>query len=224
MKRLFISDVHVGKADSKYADLAMLLHNEQFDEIYIIGDLVDLWVDSLKDIKKRNALFFSVFQSLKDKGVKIHYVLGNHDLNLDVNDVFFKDLSINLTYTIELENKKVRLIHGHQYDFLIMDFFPLSKIAAFLYNLILKIFKKEVNSLKVSLAAKQAEKAYHSLVDEIEKHALADNKDCNVLLMGHTHAPKQIVTNGILYLNCGDWVSHKSYVIEENSQFTLYNI
>jgi len=225
MRRLFVSDIHVGKPDSQYANFAMFLHNEQFfDEIYFIGDLIDLWADNFKNIKKEYALFFSVLQALKEKNIKIFYVLGNHDLNIDVNDSFFKDLSINVTYLIEIEGKKVRLIHGHQYDFLISKYFYFTKIITCIYDLILKIFKKDLNCLKTSLSSKQNSKIYDKLVDDIEKHALADNQDCDVLLMGHTHVPKQLINGKINYFNTGDWVKHKSYVIEENGQFSLKQI
>ena len=55
-------------------------------------------------------------------------------------------------------------------------------------------------------------------------HNIPENKNCDVLLYGHTHIPKHKNTDGVMHLNCGSVSIPKensphSYLIYENNRF-----
>ena len=70
---------------------------------------------------------------------------------------------------------------------------------------------------------KNIEKKNRNKVDKFD--ILEKNKDIDIFIMGHTHAPEIINENidnkNIIYANSGDWVQHSSYLILENGKIYL---
>ena len=76
----WISDVHLGTRGSKAAALLNFLRETEFETLYVVGDLIDIWA-------LRRAIYWpqehnDVVQKLLRKGRKgteIIYIIGNHD-------------------------------------------------------------------------------------------------------------------------------------------------
>jgi UDP-2,3-diacylglucosamine hydrolase len=82
----FISDLHLGlqspekeKAkENLFVDFIANIKNDA-DELFILGDLFDYWFEYKRVIQKGFVKTLAALQSLSEKGVKIHYLIGNHD-------------------------------------------------------------------------------------------------------------------------------------------------
>ena len=76
----WISDLHLGTRGSKATDLLNFLRETEFETLYLVGDVIDIWA-------LRRAIYWpqehnDVIQKLLRKGRKgteIIYIVGNHD-------------------------------------------------------------------------------------------------------------------------------------------------
>ena len=83
IRTLFISDVHLGTRKSQPSKLLDVLRIYEYDELIIIGDFIDL--TSLKNKLYWTPEHSTVIQKilrLSRKGVKVTYIIGNHDYYL----------------------------------------------------------------------------------------------------------------------------------------------
>ena len=183
MKRLIISDVHLGAPyfDKKYKLMNLL--SKDFDEIIVVGDFYELLgFKSLDQIKKEDSDLMTIIDNKN-----IIFIKGNHDLESCHLDNFMFELP---------NGKKVILVHGHQFDGTEDKGFW-TKVNIILY----KIFKIEVRRYLRTL------KDYSKLYAK----ALAYYKEkCDYLILGHTHEPFVDTENNIY--NCGDWLEHCSWI------------
>jgi len=54
----------------------------------------------------------------------------------------------------------------------------------------------------------------------IEKAVLLSN-DFDIIVFGHSHKPMCLNINNSIYLNCGDWIQHNSFVYIHDAVATL---
>lgn len=215
MKRIFISDLHIGDDRSKWYEILIKLSNESFDELYLLGDIFDLWLHKYDKIKRENFAAIQLLNKLAER-VHVYYIIGNHDEEIikyrnDFDRIIFTDSSVI--------DGKIKIIHGNEYDFLMEKFYFGSRIVAKISNVIYKLFK--IKCCKISLSNKKHSKQYLKLMNIIKMKAYELNKNFMTLIMGHTHLPANEKIGNMLYLNCGDWVDSFSYIVEENGKFEL---
>ena len=86
-KAYFLSDIHLGahyRMDSKVAECRIVgFHDtikEDADEIYLLGDVLDYWYEYRYVVPKGYVRFFGKLAELSDIGVKITWLIGNHDI------------------------------------------------------------------------------------------------------------------------------------------------
>jgi UDP-2,3-diacylglucosamine pyrophosphatase LpxH len=105
--RLIISDLHLGSINSKESKLAELLSDVEFDELILAGDIIDF----IK-IPTFTEETVKIFQTLKDSGKKIIYIIGNHDETLEpfVGKEMF-GVEFRERYEFEYAAKKYRIVH-----------------------------------------------------------------------------------------------------------------
>jgi UDP-2,3-diacylglucosamine pyrophosphatase LpxH len=49
----------------------------------------------------------------------------------------------------------------------------------------------------------------------------AKKRGCDTVICGHIHQPSDKMVSDVHYLNCGDWIENKSYIIYNNGKFEL---
>ncbi|MEE9190670.1 MAG: UDP-2,3-diacylglucosamine diphosphatase, partial [Candidatus Neomarinimicrobiota bacterium] len=116
----FISDIHLmlkntERENEKLARISSFFKHIQKTggTLFIVGDLFDFYFEYPHVIPKVYFIFYSEVFALKQKGIEIHYILGNHDYW--VSD-FIQDTITNKTYfddvQFELGGKKFYVTHG----------------------------------------------------------------------------------------------------------------
>ena len=119
-KYLFISDVHFGlqskEIEEKKEKLLVKFLNEvapDSDELFIVGDLFDYWFEYKYVYQKGFFRTLTALKDLTDKGVIVHYFIGNHDF-MHLN--FFTDEIGTILYEEAVEfvlnGKKFFIAHG----------------------------------------------------------------------------------------------------------------
>lgn len=86
-KAYFLSDLHLGAPyfpDSREAErrVVAFLESIRHDaaEIYLLGDILDYWYEYRYVVPRGFVRFFGKLAELADSGVKITWMIGNHDI------------------------------------------------------------------------------------------------------------------------------------------------
>lgn len=84
---VLVSDIHIASPDGerclRFIDfLAALERDPDVSELYLLGDIFDLWVADHDYFIKRYAAVIERLRALRQRGVRIVYFEGNHDLYL----------------------------------------------------------------------------------------------------------------------------------------------
>ncbi|MBO4571154.1 MAG: UDP-2,3-diacylglucosamine diphosphatase [Bacteroidales bacterium] len=84
-RHIFAADVHIGAASDPDGAVdrrfAAFLRNlpEDTEGLWLLGDIFDFWVE-YRDVVPRGAIrTLGALAALADRGVKIHFICGNHD-------------------------------------------------------------------------------------------------------------------------------------------------
>ena len=168
------------------------------------------------------------FINLKNKGVNVFFITGNHD-DPARSKAEFEDLKKDERFTkicTDLENfefidaydyetinhGKILVIHGDQYDVVTSNAKWISKFGGFLYDLLIKINRPVSKKLK-SLTKNIVNKA-SSFEKNVKKDCL--KKSYDGLMCGHIHKPEIVRFEEYLYLNTGDWVESCTAIVEHH--------
>ena len=217
-KRLIISDVHMGSLHSKESKLHKLLNSVEVDEIILAGDIIDFI--RIPTFTKHTAQLFQDISNMNRKGVKIIYVVGNHDIAFS-QFVGQKIAGIEFveTYDFEYAGRKYRIQHGDRYETGIVHWRFTMNVISIFHDLLERVFKWNLAAWYVK---HQQKKRKLRRIWDIMKW----NKDADVFIMGHTHIPEAVIwvdenENIKTYVNLGDWVEHSTYAIIKDSQIRL---
>ena len=231
VRTLFISDIHLGTKKCQADKLLEVFKIYEFDQLIIIGDFIDL--TSLKRKFYWTEDHSTVIQKilrLSRKGVKINYILGNHDhylrglikeSNINIGDI---EISDELFYQT-INGESIYICHGDQFDgfirlhpflYMIGDFaYEFSFKINTLYNKIRKFFGLEYWSLSKFLKSKVKDAI--SFINDFKLLSVKKLKEMgsDSIMIGHIHTPtiEKIEDNN--YYNTGDFCESCSYIIED---------
>jgi len=205
MRRIIISDLHIGSMFYKEEELISFLKGEEYDQLILAGDIIDFI--KIPVFTKRTA---ELIRSI-DYSKSIIYIVGNHDIAMrafrgeKVNGIEFCE-----KYEFEEGGRRFRIEHGDRYETGLVHAGFLIKIISVFQDFIERRFKIDLGSWLVNLKIKK--RKLRRIWDILKR-----NDDVDVLVMGHAHCPECIIwvdEHQIIktYVNSGDWVSHSSYV------------
>ena len=212
MKRVVISDLHIGSTHCREEDLLHFIQTVECDELILAGDVVDFI--KIPSFTSKTAELLKNLSRFK----KVIYIIGNHDHSLaSFIDRTLGNIQFHSRYEFMDGNRKFRIEHGDQYD----TSFWHQYTEGFLIKII-SVFQDWIErTWDVDLATWWANR-------KIKKRKLIRiwdiinlNNDVDVFIMGHSHTPEAVIwvdedQNIKTYINSGDWVAHTTYVSIEN--------
>jgi UDP-2,3-diacylglucosamine pyrophosphatase LpxH len=205
MKRIIISDLHIGTVFYNESELLSFLSQIECDQLILAGDIVDMI--RVPMFTARAAKIFSIIGAKTD----VIYIVGNHDTSLSgfIGEQL-GSISFVGKYEFNEGGRLFRIEHGDQYDkgLIHSDFWM--KFMSLFHDWLERSFGWDLTSWYVSYRIKK--RKLRRIWD-----ILKWNDDVDVIIMGHSHCPECIIwvddeQNIKTYVNCGDWVSHTSYV------------
>ena len=164
--------------------------------IFIMGDFFDYYFEYKKNNPNYFEEIFSLLKKIKEKGIEIYFIAGNHDFWIGKE---FQSVITNsfLDDQILLEgNKKIYVTHGDgilSWDkgYRVLKRILRSSIFRFLYSLLpkniaLKIAKKISYERKDShhIDNSKLEKIHYELINYAKSKW---DKGCDIVIMGHYH-------------------------------------
>ncbi len=224
-KYYFISDIHLGRKGQAGGAILSFLSSikEEAKGLFIIGDLFDFWWEYRTVIPKDYFPFFFRLRELKERGIEVYFLPGNHDWTAGS---FLERLGVIVRREIatSLNGKMVFLTHGDFLDdSLLTTFsrfayrFPLTRL---LFSLLHPNFGLPLAKNFISISGGPA------WVHHLEKRFIdfATEKIRGgffLVALGHIHTPCLEKVGDGYYLNTGDWLHHFTYGVLEGEEVGL---
>jgi len=217
-KSIFISDTHLGSSHSKSKFLFKLLENVESEKIFLVGDIINA------SAPKEHPDVVKFITLLHKKPWEIIYIKGNHEEDRvkfsPVSLSFDKELFPIENYIYNNGKQKIYIEHGHRFHETNIINIILKKIAIYLR------FRKGTKKPKKRSSKRKS--LYNKVLKPLAQRVLifsfhsymvttAKKNGCSVTICGHFHVPENKNIKNINYLNCGDWIEHQSYIVEEIS-------
>ncbi|MCI0518269.1 MAG: UDP-2,3-diacylglucosamine diphosphatase [Woeseiaceae bacterium] len=229
-RTLWISDVHLGTNACRAEDLIRFLTEVSADRIYLTGDIVDLEKMKTKAIfpdAHRNVLarFFQLAQS----GTEVIYVPGNHDSQmreLAGKEIYGVPVMLEATHKMA-DGRRLLVTHGDLLDPLIRQGTGLEQFGAAAYRMLVHL-DVMINQLRsrlgqdyvpVSSRIKRRLNSANEYIRRFEETAAehAGARGYDGIVCGHIHRPCIRNIGETQYANDGDWVEHRSALIESQT-------
>ena len=205
MKRIIISDTHIGTKFYKSDMLLSFLKSADYDQLILAGDIIDFI--KIPTFSERCMQILDAIDYEKE----IIYVIGNHDESL-INLVGKKFFNISFVKRYEFEEKgrKFRIEHGDLYEKGAFANRVFVKLLSVIQNMLEFTFNFDFTTWWTEIQIKKHK--LRSIINILRHHPKVD-----VFIMGHTHIPEALIwvdedQNIKTYINAGDWVTHQTYV------------
>ncbi len=221
----FLSDAHLGaespdKEKLKEERLLALLDRvgEEAEVLYLVGDMFEFWFEYKNTMPKDHFRVLAKLKELVDSGVKVKYVVGNHDFWLGdflpnrIGIPIFKE-AVNAVH----QGKRIFIAHGDGYAKKDSGYRILKKILRNRVNIFL--YRQIPPDISYPLA-KAVARSSRSYVQKRDTGYLRDYEDFaaekisqgfGAVILAHTHVPVLRDLGGGKYLNPGDFFRHFTY-------------
>ncbi|MDR1459957.1 MAG: UDP-2,3-diacylglucosamine diphosphatase [Bacteroidales bacterium] len=228
----FMADCHFGlpnRQESAIREKRVLSFLNEIENdvshLFLLGDIFDFWFEYKDVVPKYYIRFLGKLAFMADRGVKIYYVLGNHDMwNFGYLEEEIGLQILRGHHDFKINEYKVRIGHGDGLD-------PKDKG----YLLIKWIYSRKFNqrllgclhprlgfaiARAVSLKSRNAhlEKDHYFWGEDSEPiihycRKVLEEEYFDCFIFGHRHYPLDFaLTEKSRYLNVGDWQKHDSFV------------
>jgi len=229
VRALFISDVHLGMKTIKVDQLLDFLDCHDAETIYLVGDILDGWrlQKNWRWPECYNVLLQNLLQKAEN-GTRIVYLPGNHDEFLrDYLGTHFGAIEvIDRTIHQAADGKQYLVIHGDQFDVVVLHAKWLAHLGDWAYNAALRL-NIGVNFVRRKLGfgywslsawAKNKVKNAVSFIGRYEEALALEAKHSNVdgVICGHIHHADMHDHYGTRYINTGDWVESCTAIVEHH--------
>jgi UDP-2,3-diacylglucosamine pyrophosphatase LpxH len=228
IRTAWISDVHLGTRGANAQPLLQFLRDYDFDVLYIVGDLIDVWSmrRGMYWPQHHNDVIQKILRKAR-KGTRIIYIPGNHDELISGFYGAYGNIRIQKHAIHRLtDGRRMLVIHGHELDMIVQNVKWLAFMGDVGYQFLLSLnpainfFRRRFGLRYWSLSAyakkrvKDAVSFISRFEEEIVRYAAKFSVDA--VLCGHIHNAAIRRFGNVTYYNCGDWVETRSVLIERH--------
>ncbi len=245
----FVADVHLGldynspiEREKKFVSFLNSLPNNTTD-LFLLGDIFDFWYEYKDVIPNKFTRTLGALASVADRGIKIHFFNGNHDVwtyryfQKEIGVIMHKQPSV-----IKINDSYFCLGHGDGLWDKSVGYSILKSIfnCRFLQKLFSALHPRfafllgdkwsKHNRLVHTLTKEQYEKLKGEQMKKSVGWAAdfqSKNKDTQIdyFIFGHTHTPLEAINaNGSKMFILGDWIYHPDYILFKEGELYRVNI
>jgi UDP-2,3-diacylglucosamine pyrophosphatase LpxH len=230
VRSIFLSDIHLGTPACQAERLLEFLKGYDCEHLFLVGDIIDFWHMHRRGVHwsaAQNTLVQKVLKRARHD-VQVIFVPGNHDeAAREHAGTLFGNIRVELDYVhVAADGKRYLLTHGDQFDKVTQHHRWVAILGTHAYDLLVELnlwLSWLRRTLRMpgywSLAgyAKRKVKTAVSFVFSFEESLLRHARERGVdgVICGHIHVPAHHETDGITYINCGDWVDSCTAVVEQ---------
>lgn len=234
---LVLSDIHLGTYGCRAKELLNYLRSVSPKQVILNGDIIDIWQFSKRYWPKSHMKVVSHLFKWMSKGVKMHYITGNHDEMLRKFEGFkVGSFELQNKLILNLKGEKVWVFHGDVFDVTMQHSRWLTKLGAIGYDTLILI-NQVVNAISETLGqgrislSKKVKNSVKGAVKFINKFeetatAIAAENGYKYVMCGHIHHPEikdfETAHGSVTYLNSGDWIENLSALEYNKGQWSIY--
>ncbi|QTF08725.1 UDP-2,3-diacylglucosamine diphosphatase [Brenneria izadpanahii] len=235
-RSLFLSDLHLGSRGCRADKLLAFLRLHEADHIYLVGDTFDFWHRRAVHWTPHHDFIIDLLRRREQQGVKIVRLPGNHDpLSLTGENIHPQLASLAATVGPVIhkaaDKRRYLVLHGDCCDFWHGRSYTVSRLGSGIDWYLRSRQELRRSGRPDGGADEPAPLRLINRVGSILKYrgrieqrliALARQNGADGIICGHLHKPALQTRNGIVYANCGDWVSSLSAIAEDTlGRFSL---
>lgn len=214
---------------------------EDASEIYLLGDVLDYWYEYRYVVPRGYARFFGKLAELTDSGIKVTWLIGNHDIW--IFDYIPEELGVEVVDGLldrEILGCRMVMEHGDGIWSDSRKFRILRKL--FRNRLCQRLFSalhprwtvpfayawsnhSRVTGQNPRLTAKEESRLERNLdgLRDFCRAYLSEHPGCRYFLFGHLHKLiEEEVAEGCEMIVLGEWLSLFSYAEFDGSKMTLH--
>ena len=246
MKKVyFISDAHLGSwaLDHKRMQERRLVRflddiKDKAQALYLLGDMFDYWYEYKYVVPKGYTRFLGKLSELTDRGVEVHYFIGNHDIW--TFGYLEKECGVTVhrePLTVEIMGKEFFIAHGDglgdpdvKFRFLRRLF--RNRTCQFLFSLLPTRWSMWMGMTwaRKSMESHRLNGVEQYLGEDREfeiiyaKEYLKTHPDINYFIFGHRHIELDLMlSNTCRALIIGDWISQYTYAVFDGKTLTMHS-
>jgi UDP-2,3-diacylglucosamine pyrophosphatase LpxH len=228
VRSIFISDIHLGTRACQAERLLAFLKAYDAENIFLLGDIVDFWAMS-RGVYWSEAQNTVVQKLLKRArhDINILFVPGYHDeAARNYIGTFFGDIQVVDEYVhTTFDGKRYLLMHGDKFDQVTRHHRWVALLGDMAYDTLVYI-NAQLSWLRRALRvsgywslagyAKRKVKRAIEFVYGFEESVVryVKQRGLDGVVCGHIHWAAEKTIDGVVYLNCGDWVDSCTAVVE----------
>lgn len=243
MKKIyFASDFHLGVPhhEASQARERRILRwldmiGENAEAIFLVGDIFDFWFEYKTVVPKGAVRLLGKLAELHDRGVQIHFFVGNHDIWMF--DYFPTEMGIQVhrqPLQIELKGKKFFIAHGdglgpNDYGYKRLKKIFTNRFCQWLFrwlhpDLGIRLANRSSSASRTAQPEKEyflgAEKEWLLLYSN---YKLQQIPEIDFFVFGHRHLPLEILLNNqkSKYFNLGEWFNYNTYTVFDGEKMEL---
>ena len=229
---VFITDSHLGSgSDSRERELLLCRLLDEIGpdckQLMLLGDIFDFWFTYRYLVPRGHVRLLGKLAELADKGVEIHFFIGNHDMWMF--DYLEKECGVAMHDEPEVfcfGGKRFLVGHGDGLGHLDRQFDMLRKV--FRSRLNQRLFAMLPPSWTFPIANRWSDNNKEKHAREDCLHYMGDEREGIVLyckerlkaeridycVFGHRHTPlTRMIGEGCTYVNTGDWLLNRNYAV-----------
>ena len=234
---LFISDIHLGLQSKEVEEekeklLVKFLEfaKSNCDELFIVGDLFDFWFEYKRVYQKGYFRTLTALKNLTDKGIKVHYFIGNHDFlhrdffEKEIGAVMYKD-----AVSFSLIEKKFFIGHGdgmveNDLGYKILKWVLRNRVTQWMYSMLHPDFGIWLASRTSKSSREYTTKKDYGEVDGLFEAAKKKiDQGFDYVIFGHLHKKVFENYNNGSYINLGSWLDEPCYGIFNKEGLKIIN-
>ncbi|MCX7627877.1 MAG: UDP-2,3-diacylglucosamine diphosphatase [Methylophilaceae bacterium] len=228
VRSVFLSDIHLGTRGCQAERLLSFLREFESEYLFLIGDIIDFWAmgRSIQWSAAQNTVVQKILRRARH-GEKVIFIPGNHDEVLrEYDGIRFGDILVASEWVhVTADGKRLLLVHGDAYDQVTRHHRWVALLGDIGYDLLVCLnawLSWLRRSLRIpgywSLAgyAKRKVKSAVNFICNFEDaviHAVRE-RGLDGVVCGHIHSATLKQIDGLLYVNCGDWVDSCTAIVE----------
>lgn len=225
----FVSDVHLGLQvgnpagrERRFADFLRSIADDA-EAVYLLGDIWDFWYEYRDVVPKGYVRVFAALQDLMDRGVKVYFFQGNHDV---WTYGYFEELGmtrLEQPHVVEIGGRKFCLGHGDGlgpvpsgYRFLRGLFH--NRVAQFLFSMLHPwiAFRFGCGWSRHNRLAHESEYSFKGTEEPLYKfaEAFSESHETDYFIFGHYHDQvDMLLPSGARLFVLKDWMKSSPYIV-----------
>lgn len=229
VRAIFISDIHLGTRACQADRLLDFLRHYSSEYLFLLGDIIDFWAMSRGGIHwtpDQNTFVQKVLRRARH-GDQVFFIPGNHDEALrEYVGTSFGDIHVEHEYVhTAADGLRYLLVHGDAFDQVTRHHKWVAILGDISYNMLVRIngklsllrrtFRRSGYWSLAGYAKRKVKTAVNFIFDfEDSVMHYVRERGLDGVICGHIHWAAKKDIDGLVYLNCGDWVDSCTAIVE----------